>query len=385
MTEPLVFFDHQVFDLQRVGGASRLFYEVSKRLANEFRSELGLKATRNLYLANHPGIELAEEATTECKVSRLRAMAFRLAGAAVPRRIVDTLPDSNRVYGLERLREERPDLLVPTYYDPYLLELKNRPPIVSTALDLIPERFPEFYVGETHHSAWKRKMMEGSDAIVAISNSTKNDLVTMWNIPPEKIHVVPLASSFVDADDLEEGSSPLPHPYLLFVGERGRYKNLYFMLESLRGFFHRNPDWQMLCVGAPFTKHELRFFEAIGLGDRVHGLSGDDSVVRNAYQHANCVAVPSQAEGFGLPVVEGLALGRRVVASRIPVFEEIAEDRIAYFDPKDPVELAEVVERECLRGSDSASEVLARREFAQKYSWEETTKGYSEVFRRMIS
>lgn len=385
MSDLTVFFDHQIFDLQQVGGASRIYSELLSRLEGGFEGQLGVQASRNLYLIDHHGVPRASEASRESRISRLRCFAFRMVGANVPTRVVDNLPMANREFGLDLIERKRPDLHVPTYYDPYLLTLKHRPPVIATVLDMIPERFPEFYLGDSRHSVWKRKMVEGCEHIVAISRETKEDLIRIWGVPEEKIHVVPLASSFVEDDGSVVGPRPIPEPYLLFVGERRRYKNFYFLLESMRRFFIRNSEWKLLCVGAEFDRSEIQFLDALGLGDRVVTLSGNDRVVKDAYTHSACVVVPSQAEGFGLPVIEALALGCRVAASRIPVFQEIAGDRVAYFDPKDPVELAKVVETECLKGEDSEETMNARRSFARKYSWDATSRGYEEVFRFALS
>ena len=385
MSKPTIFFDHQIFDLQKVGGASRVFSEVISRLSPDFEGSLGVKSSRNLYLTNEQGVNAAPEAGREARISRLRQIAFRMVGAPVPTRLVDSLPAENRAFGLDLVERLKPDLLVPTYYDPYLLNLKDRPPVVATVLDMITERYPEFYLGDRKHSTWKEAMVKGCERIVAISQSTKNNLIALWGVPDEKISVVPLASSLVEDTSIAVLEPPVTSPYLLFVGERGRYKNFYFMLESLRGFLRKNPEWQVLCVGADFQKDERKIFETIGLNERIHSLSGSDEQVRSAYTHASCVVIPSLAEGFGLPVIEALALGCRVAASRIPVFQEIAENQVAYFDPKDPVELAAVVERECLRGKESEEEIERRKNFARKYTWDATTRNFEKVFQQALA
>lgn len=378
-----VFFDHQVFDAQRFGGASRLFAEVIARAGDRFDPLLGVSSTRNEYLlAMGLGGPRAADPRMERAESLPRAIIRRVLGRPPVLRRVNELPSKNRDYGISLMRERGADLIVPTFYDGYVFEVAGERPVVPVVLDLIPERFPEFFLVNERHSIWKRRMAERAPRLVAISEAVRADLELFWGIDPAQVTVAPLASSFL-GNEASGSEPPVPPPYLLYVGSRGGYKNFYFLVESLLPFFAAHREWTLACVGAAFSSEEERFFSERGLSGRVRSLQGDDTVGSAAYRHCTAVVVPSQAEGFGLPVLEAFSFGKPVVASRIPVFEEVGSGLIEFFDPKDPWDLRSAVER-AVAGGGGADAAEARRVRARDFSWERTADAFAGAFREVL-
>lgn len=378
-----VLFDHQIFDRQQYGGASRLYVEVAKRLGGDFECLLGVEATRNEYLlASSFGIPRAEAPRKVPAESGPKRIIRRILGHPPELRTVNDLPARNRRFGISQIRNWHPDILVPTYFHDYFPPDVAKTPLVSVVLDLIPEKFPEFFLRNDWHTVQKRRMVTRASQIIAISNSVRFDLENLWNVDPAKITVAPLASSFAENEGLGS-NAPVKDPYLLYVGDRWRYKNFYFMVEALLPFFEREPDWKLVCLGSSFSRDEKRFFSEREISDKVVLLQGDDAVGAVAYRHCSVVMVPSQAEGFGLPVIEAFSFGKPVVASRIPVFEEIGRDLIEFFEPKDHADLRAALAR-AINSSINSGDETARRGRASEYSWERTASAFATAFNKVL-
>ena len=173
--------------------------------------------------------------------------------------------------------------------------------------------------------AIKRAALHNADHIVAISHSTKRDLLRIYPaISADTVTVIPLAAeaparpnslSFPDVTrkyglELAAGS------YLLYVGARHGYKNHQLIVDLLRqrpGF----REFRVLCVGGENREHDLAALSALGLD--CHVLFVDvvaDEELSALYRNALALIYPSRYEGFGLPVLEAMAEGCPVVCWR---------------------------------------------------------------------
>ena len=86
----------------------------------------------------------------------------------------------------------------------------------------------------------KKQVIECAAKIIAISDNTKTDIIRFYDIDPKKIEVIPLATSLqINTPDI---SLNLPQKYILFVGNRGAYKNFTFFLNSISSFLHEEKD-----------------------------------------------------------------------------------------------------------------------------------------------
>ena len=95
--------------------------------------------------------------------------------------------------------------------------------------------------------------------------------------------------------------------------------------------------------------------------------------------------MPSNAEGFGLPVVEAMACGTPVVCSQAASLPEVAGDAAAYFDPEDAENLAETIER--LAHSSELRELLRAKglQRAKQFTWQEFTRKHIEMYCRFLA
>ncbi|HEY5838864.1 MAG TPA: glycosyltransferase family 1 protein, partial [Pyrinomonadaceae bacterium] len=191
---------------------------------------------------------------------------------------------------------------------------------------------------------------------------------------------------------------PYPFPkiaeaedYVLYPGGFDPRKNMIGALEAFAELHkHHGNDTavsrtrlRIVCHADEPSEKELR--------KRAHGLGIDDKLdltgfvteaeLVGLYQKARCLFFPSLYEGFGLPVLEGLACGLPIAASNTSSIPEVAGDLALYFDPNDVGEMADVLYQTLLRPSDLASRNY-RHERARQFSWTKTAVATLEAWRQ---
>ena len=168
----------------------------------------------------------------------------------------------------------------------------------------------------------------------------RDELVGRLGLRPDKVAVVPVGVSdvFLVAPDDEADrtatrllGSPSDRIELLHVGGVGPRKRLDVLLACVARVGAHVPNLHLVHVGEPLTTAQTWHLSELGLTDRVTSLVGiDDAVLSAIYRRAALVLVPSEREGFGLPVAESLASGTPVVASDLPVLREVGGSAVAY-------------------------------------------------------
>lgn len=125
-------------------------------------------------------------------------------------------------------------------------------------------------------------------------------------------------------------------PFLLCVAQHRRNKNIPLLIRTFARL-HRSgqldADMRLVVVGitAPATNTVLRAVSDSGLGRSIHLLEGlSEAELQWCYSHCAALVAPSITEGFGLPVVEGLLAGCRIVCSDIPAHREVGDDRCRF-------------------------------------------------------
>lgn len=271
-----------------------------------------------------------------------------------------------------------------TYYTTPRIWLGPR--VVSVA-DMIHELFPHLFPepAEEAFRQLKRRCVLGADAVICISEATRADVCRLYDIPPGRTHVVPLAHSQVfQAAALLDLPHPLPteRPFLLFVGRRSHNKNFDGLLRAYGDWPRRN-EVDMVAVGPPWTEEEWAFLGARGLRPGVHRVEAvDDRELCRLYQRASAFVYPSLYEGFGIPLLEAMACGCLVIASRIPSTLEVAGDCPIYFDVGEEASFVRALD--AAWGEGRGTPRCARGEQrAARYSWQETAAQTLAVFRAL--
>jgi len=220
---------------------------------------------------------------------------------------------------------------------------------VVTIHDLIFLRYPQYYpfIDRQIYYLKSRYACRNADAIIAVSEQTKRDIVHFLKIPEDKISVVyqNCDSSFREKLSKEAKEKirkvyDLPERYLLNVGTVESRKNLMLIAKSLKSV---PEDIHLVVAGkeTPYAEEVKKCLKLTGLNHRVHFLKNIKfSDLPGIYQLANIFIYPSKFEGFGIPVVEALTSGVPVIAATGSCLEEAGGPGTLYVDPENYMQLA---------------------------------------------
>jgi glycosyltransferase involved in cell wall biosynthesis len=223
---------------------------------------------------------------------------------------------------------------------------------VVTVHDLIFIKFPELYRW-IDRKIYTRKIIhacEVSDRIVAISEQTREDLITCLGINPAKITVIYQGCNPCFRDNCSEeyhkeirSRFNLPERYLLYVGTVEERKNLLSVIKALHIADINIP---LVVVGRkvnPYYKKVLSYIKDHGLDKIIflEGISNTDLPV--IYRDAECFIYLSIVEGFGIPLLEALVSRTPVITTEGGCFSEAAGPDSIYVDPQDPEKIGEAI------------------------------------------
>jgi glycosyltransferase involved in cell wall biosynthesis len=174
-------------------------------------------------------------------------------------------------------------------------------------------------------------------------------------------------------------------PFLLHVGSCISRKRIDVLLNVFAGVRLMHPSLHLLQVGGAWTAQQRQQIDRLGISSAVMQLSRQHrTVVAALYRRAALVLLTSEAEGFGLPLLEALASGAIVVASDIPTFREVGAEAVTYCSPGDVAMWVHTVNR-LLERSDEAPHRCARLAHAAGYSWETHAQIILRAYRRLCA
>lgn len=235
----------------------------------------------------------------------------------------------------------------------------------------------------------KLKQLESDyDLYFHISEHTKSDFKSMLKVEG-KMHVVtPLA--------VDKSFRPYPFPkvvapieYVLYPGGFDPRKNMDRAVEAFAELQKRYGDDERIRAVQLWIVCGLDSASKSGLLNRAKrlGLNGDvkltgfvsDAALVELYQKARCLFFPSLYEGFGLPLLEGLACGLPAACSNTSSLPEVGGELAHYFDPYNVEEMADSLYKVLSEPMDYASR-LRRHEYSKTYSWEKTASATLKAF-----
>jgi glycosyltransferase involved in cell wall biosynthesis len=174
-------------------------------------------------------------------------------------------------------------------------------------------------------------------------------------------------------------------PFLLHVGSCIPRKRIDVLLEVFARVRARHRGFRLVQVGGEWTAEQRRQTERLGIGSALiqrRGLSRQ--LLADLYRRATLVLQPSEAEGFGLPVIEALGCGSVVVASDLPVFRELAGEAAVYCPIGDVAAWAQTVDR-LLADASSVPGRSFRLLRAERYSWAAHTRTILDAYRTLTA
>ncbi len=263
---------------------------------------------------------------------------------------------------------------------------------VLTLHDLIFQLFPEYHLPLNH---WFLRnampyFLRRADAIIAVSECTKQDAMRFYNVPPEKITVIyegvnPALRPVVDPDRVAEARARYARnqPFLFFVSTIEPRKNIPALVDALRVLRGRGFPQRLLIAGRKGWLYQGVFehVRQTGMESEVDFLDYvPDADLPALFAACDAFVFPSLYEGFGLTPLEAMACGAPVVCSNTSSLPEVVGDAALCVNPREVGEIAAAVERVvCDR---SLREEQRERGFkrAAKFSWERAARETLQVY-----
>jgi len=259
-------------------------------------------------------------------------------------------------------------------------------PVVLTIHDVSYERHPQWY---PYRRDWARRAFYRGSAHVA------SHILTAYGIASSNITVTPLGVDDVfaasDVSPVGELPARVTRPYVLHVGDLHERRNLPMLIKAVVAAKRQSPAARALSLVLVGTD--------LGAGDAVRAVAAEagaaDAVVRLGsisekrlralYRGAVALTYPSLYEGFGLPLIEAMACGTPVIASKVASMPEVLGEAGVLLDPLDEAAWTRAIVD--LLGSEEMRRRLqtAGLQRAASFTWERTARLTLEVYRRTLA
>lgn len=237
---------------------------------------------------------------------------------------------------------------------------------VTTYHDLTPLKYPQWSHPKivTVNKA-RLKLVEAEvDMVIAVSESTKKDLMEVSNIPENKITVIyegvneiykPQAKK--DVESFRQKMN-LPDNFILSIGGVGERRNLKAVKEATKGY------------------------KLVITGQTIPWLKDEDLPL--LYAAADVLLYPSFYEGFGLPILEAMAVGTPVITSNVSAMPEVGGEAALYVNPESIEDIKQKLEK--VLKDENIRKQMIQKGFSQakKFSWQKCAKETAEIYKQLM-
>ena len=289
---------------------------------------------------------------------------------------------------------------VDVFFSPhiFLSSVSKKCKSVMTFHDLSFEKYPEFYSASKnywHFSMNPKKQARKTDKIIAVSESTKNDLVGLYNINPEKIKVIysginPVSSIQYPVSSISKIKKKynLPEKYILYLGTLEPRKNIIGLIKAFEIFKTKlksrgrhsgmSPSGFKLVIAGSKGWLYRDIFKTVKnspvKNDIIFTGFIDDEDKSILYSQAELFVYPSFYEGFGFPPLEAMACGTLVITSNFSSLPEAVGDAAIMINPYNLDELYRAMET--VLNDDKLKDTLIKKGFkqAKKFSWQKCAR-----------
>jgi len=292
-------------------------------------------------------------------------------------------------------------LKVDLFHTPhYVLPLFTPCRAVVTVHDVIHLLFPQYlpsrFAGR-YARFMIRRAVERAALVLTVSHASKRDLLTFFDLDPEKILVVPNGIDLGMAEGLPvemltrvRERFQITGRFLLFAGNIKPHKNLERVIAAFAQL-KSSPDFADLTLivsGDEISKYpELRRAverHRVRASVRFFGFVAEDTLVA-LYQMADVFVFPSLYEGFGLPPLEAMANGTPVVTSNISSLPEVVGDAALTVDPYNIDDIAHAIRRLLTDRQLRARLITDGYERARGFSWERSVAQIHAAYQRVLA
>lgn len=379
-----VLYDYQIFEMHSFGGISNGLASIISNLPKDIQYKIAINFSENIHLKEN-GLFTSYYHYKERYERFLEGLKFKGKGRLFRFWYSFKYPEeafyreSNKDFSIRLLKKCNYDIFHPTFYDDYFLSFLGNKPFVLTIHDMIPELFPEYFPRNDLQIINKRKLVKKAAHIIAPSENTKKDIITMLRIPSSNISVVHWGKpSLIEID-----SQKYNFPYILFVGNRSGYKNFIPFIRDCARIIQKIPYIKVVCTGTHFNHEEKQIITSLGIDNNViHTFVSSDEYY-SIYKYALAFVFPSLYEGFGLPILEAFSCGCPVLLNNRSCFPEIAGNAAIYFEMDNSFSNFYETFMSFLSFNERQINELIEKGYKRlaKYSWEKATRQYSDIYK----
>lgn len=358
--------------VHRRAGLGRYAESLARALVAEMPDDLALFYNREQGIVPLAGLEDLRRRTVSLGYKPWRMAVWAGQVARLPFNAL--LPDATLFHATEHL----------------LMPLRGIP-TVMTVHDLIFRHLPE------HHKPLNRWFLNATmplfckraDAIIAVSEATRRDLIDAYGVSPEKVTVVAEAAAPhfrpqpLAAQERVRQTYGLPERFLLYVGTIEPRKNLERLLQAWAPLYQAHACPPLVIVGNRGWLSD-GFFAALEAcpvreGVRLTGYV-EDADLPAIYAAATAFVFPSLYEGFGLPPLEAMACGTPVICSNASSLPEVVAGAGLLVEPTDVAALQSAIRR--LASDEVLRDTLRTQGYhqASQFSWQSTASATRAIY-----
>jgi glycosyltransferase involved in cell wall biosynthesis len=231
-----------------------------------------------------------------------------------------------------------------------------------------------------------KRAMKHATKIVAISNTVAKELQQNFKGIIKNTEVIYefINDKFIDHND--KNKRIIEHPYLLFIGNRKKHKNLEILIKAFAIVKEKIPHCLVIAGARDKEKDEVDdLVDKLNIKNRVIQLVKPiDETIINLYSFADLFVFTSLFEGFGLPPLEAVNLGCPVILSDIPILREIFDDAGLYFNPYSEKDLAHTISKVILDYDLRANLLKKQKQRVNVFDKDKIMAQYIQLFEKVI-
>lgn len=296
------------------------------------------------------------------------------------------------------LRKHKPDVVhIPHHDCPFMMPGK----LVVTIHDCVHVKFPPENLSRfrRYQLYWQTKRaLKNASQVLAVSNSTREDLVNIFDLDAKRISVIhnALDERFATASGAQDRKIVLERyqlhdPFILYSGRIRPHKNVHRLIEAFAVLKNelaedaRYSNLKLIIIGDELSQHQYlrRTVVRSGVQQDVRFFGFVPySILQVFYQCAALFAFPSLYEGFGLPPLEAMASRTPVLASNTSSLPEVLDDAALLVNPENVFEIARGMKSILLENSLRERLIAKGSKHISRFSWESAARQVIEAYER---
>lgn len=229
--------------------------------------------------------------------------------------------------------------------------------------------------------------VRNSQKIITPTKVVQQDIVNYYRVSEDKLKVI--YEGLTELPKTGKNSKKISEPYFLYIGNAYPHKNLEKAIQGIVMLNKWHSQKTLLLIGGSrniFTERLSASINDLHAEDYVKLIGFvDDKELKQLYKNSIGFIYPSLSEGWGLQGLEAMGAGTLVLASDIPVFREVYEDHVIYFNPKSPQSIEDAMDKALKLTSQKRNQIIKKAKiFVKKYSWRKMAEDTLQVYKEAL-